>query len=190
MNIFYTAYGLPMIEVDGVIYNFNRQNAAFIVGELSPDIETCNEIKTNVVESINSAIAAKTLSPTSSYQDINGYINSLSELSEFHVVNDIIDESIDTHLQLTTPKPHETWGWNRSLKAWEAPVQYPTGADEYVYIWSDDYQNWIPAEPAPHVSWVWDHRTHEFVSPVSYPLDAQEGEFVWDEDKLSWVLNV
>lgn len=191
MNIFYTAKGLPLLEIDSVIYNFNRPNALFIIGELSPEIELCNQIKERMVDSIKQTVSQKeSLSLDSSSVEIRHYIDSLAELYEFQIVNDILDEAIDNYKQLTTPKPYASWIWSRELSDWSAPYGYPESGDPGVYIWSEEDNDWIPAEPAPHVSWVWDTRTQQYEPPVSYPLDAQEGEFVWDEEKLSWVLNV
>lgn len=190
MNIFYTSRGIPMLEIDSVIYTFNSQNAALIIGALTTEIDLCAQIKEKVVQSINDIVSEKTIENSSSSQEINKYINNLSELTEFYIVNDILNEAEDNYKQLITPKPYEAWVWSREKANWEPPVQYPTDAAEGAYLWSDELHGWIPSEPAPHVSWVWDHRTHEYVPPVSYPLDAQEGEFVWDEEKLSWVLNV
>ena len=190
-RIFYTAKGLPLLEIDSVIYNFNRPNALFIIGELSSEIELCNEIKTRMVDCIKEAVSQQqSINVDSPSVEIRKYIDSLAELSEFHIVNDILIEAVDNYKQLITPKPYESWVWNRELENWEAPYGYPQGADSGVYIWSEEDKDWIPAEPAPHVSWVWDTRTQKYEPPVSYPLDAQEGEFVWDEEKLSWVLNV
>ncbi len=190
MNILYTHRGTPLMQIGEVIYDFTGPNMSLIVGELSTDIEVCESIKERLILEIRNKTESFSLTTNSSAREINDFISSLSELTEFYTAVDIVQESINNHNMLTTPKPHEKWVWNQEISAWMTPVDYPEGAPEGVYIWSDDLINWEPAEPKPHRSWVWDEESHTYRPPVPYPLDAEEGEFVWDEENISWVLNV
>lgn len=191
MNIMYTSTGIPLLETDdGRIYEFNGSNLPLIVGELTTDIDLCRSIQNEVLGVIDSTIHALSLNTESSNQQINSYISSLSELSRFFVVNDIVSEAINNYKMITTPRPYEKWIWSAELSDWIPPINYPEGAEEGVYIWSDGLNSWEPAEPKPHMSWVWDEDENKYVPPIPYPIDAQEGEFVWNEDKLTWVLNV
>lgn len=191
MNIIYTSTGMPLLETEeGIIYEFTLQNLSVIVGELSVDLDTCLSIKENVLQTISSTISASSLNVNSTSQQINSYISSLTELTRLFIVNDIVSEAINNYRMITTPKPYEKWIWSSELADWIPPINYPDGAAEGVYIWSDDLVAWEPAEPKPHMSWIWDEKENQYVPPISYPVDAQEGEFVWNEDKLTWVLNV
>jgi|688.fasta_scaffold226971_2 hypothetical protein len=191
MNILYATSGVPLLQTeDGLVYEFTMSNLQLLVGELSVDINACQEIKQKVAEVIEQTIGSQTITADSSAPQANSYISSLSDLSRFYIVNDIVAESINNYKMMTTPKPHERWIWSSELSDWIAPINYPEGAEEGIYIWSDNANSWEPAEPKPHLSWVWDEDLNKYVPPIPYPLDAQEGEFVWDESKLTWVLNV
>lgn len=190
MNVIFTNRGIPIVEIDGYHYDFSRSNYSILVGELALDIDTCNLLKNHVVDKCNEVMAATDLSYDTPASELNTKINSLAELTELYLVNDVVSSAINNHKMLTTPKPYERWVWNQELAAWVAPIEYPSEPGDGVYVWSDDLYSWEPAEPKPHTSWVWNAELNEYVPPVPYPLDAQEGDFIWDESRLSWVLNV
>lgn len=189
MNILYTSRSVPVLEVDGVLYDFNRHNMSIIIGELSTDIDACNEIQQKVTDQINLTISSTNISVDSDPMSIHYYISTLADLGEFYIVEEILSQAINNHKMLTTPKPHDKWVWNSELSDWVPPIDYPSIVGDGVYLWSDDLNSWEPAEPKPHSSWIWDEDNLTYRPPVPYPIDAEPGEFVWSEEKLIWVIN-
>jgi hypothetical protein len=193
MEILYTSNDLPLLKTeDGEIYTFSQQNVDILIGELSLDIDACNEIKNKIVKKIQDIVNTKQITESSKPEEITQYIINVTSLGEYHIINQIVDHSIKTYKMISTPKPYDTWLWNETLERWVSPVEYPKKRVDSApdkYMWSDEDVNWIPVETKPHASWSWDYDKEEYVPPVPYPLDAEPGEFVWSEEKVYWVIN-
>lgn len=193
MEILYTLNNMPLVQTDeGEIIPFIGQNIEVLVGELSTDINSCNELKSKIVEIVKETVDTKQITNLSTPIQISEYINSIMKLNEYHIINEIIDRSIKMYTMLNTPQPHEKWIWDQGREEWIPPIPYPqklVDSEPDKYIWSDDMNAWVPSAPAPHRSWIWDAEAEEYISPIPYPLDAEPNEFIWDEEKMIWVVN-
>lgn len=193
MEILYTSNDLPLLKTEGgEIYTFSQQNADILIGELSLDIDACNEIKNKLVKKIQDTVNVKQITESSKPEEITQYIINVTTLGEYHIINQIVDHAIKTYKMISTPKPHDRWLWSEAAEQWVPPVEYPKKKVDSApdkYMWSDEDMNWVPVETKPHASWTWDYDKEEYIPPVPYPLDAQPGEFVWSEEKVYWVIN-
>lgn len=190
MKIFYNRNKIPTIVINDVAYMFNSLDREELVAQFSVDPTTSTQIKEEIVDYVNSIKNVEDISKESSCQEIKNKIKNFVLLETLFFVLDIIDEAESMAFMLSVPQPYKSWQWDYGDRKWVPPAKYPKNADEGIYFWDENLEDWTPSELKPHNSWMWDKMRLKYVPPIPYPVDAEEHEFVWNEATLSWKKNV
>jgi hypothetical protein len=189
MNIAYNKEGIPfIIQEDGTITDFSPENRNFIVGELATDKPTIDVLFNKVNKTINQKIDEYKNSEKKDFNQLRIASETLRKINYFAGIIEVCVEAENLYYQLITPKPYDSWGWDRNIRDWVPPFPIPAGELNELYTWDDDDITWRPAPPMPGSDYVWSSKNHQWEPIVKYPIDAQPGEFVWDDEKNSWVL--
>lgn len=191
MNIYYNNIGVPLVEIDGKVYRFLADDHNIIISELSLNKEYIEEIRKNLIDSINTL--------ENSLNSINYDITNDSVKSNYYIYSrilelikcfEILHEAYSMSLMLSVEKPYDSWVWNGEKLEWEAPTSYPSVIGDNIYIWNEHELGWEPLAVSPYPSWVWNNNLLEWEPPIKYPLDAGPNDFIWSEDLSRWVANV
>lgn len=190
MEVYYNSFGVPYIIKDGVLYDFNTQQATQIIPDVALDIDFFNQIKVHVLDSIRNI--SDIISNANYDNNLFNFIKEVEPafyLNQLSITLNVLSEMEDLQYQAITPQPYPSWQWDKSKKSWVSPLEIPEGAVESNIQWDEASNQWIPLEPSPYDGWVWDWNTQTWNAPIEYPLGASENEFIWSNELGTWILN-